>query len=607
MLGGQPCFRQGDLSGGSGVGKRTGVVMRLVAALLVAIVTAACATSHGVVRQDGAVMERWQNVRYFGGTLAQTALQGPCDFGRRVSTSDHLDFAIQSDRIVLSLPNWRSCPVTQREIIGAAITRLGYARRSRQVDDGGCFGAGCAVAAVVDLLRPDTVTRHFVSIDFRDVAGASASALFYLEGRDTETLLRSLSRMSGAPINASSLDAAQLAKDLEVTVSADALELLVPGVPLWQSHQVVLEGNVSHLAPDGSVALADGALWDVSTARELSRLPQRPEGPNLTKFSPDGHTLVLGHNSGPWNGEGASQAGELAIVDVSRVKQLDPVSGLPWLDRLIVSPDSARVFAFHESPIVTKGNVWTRASVSGVEVGVSAIALDRAEVVWRVSLPAERVRRDLRGADAWSTGVLAFGNEWVGVWQGTTGESLYGPSPVLQDLPPEERPSAILNAVWRDGRIIVVYGSKAGRAIASIDVVSGQTVRSDQFPTATNLFFGSWWNPDRTVLLVGSLDGLALWNTATLTMTGALIEHRRLVGWRSASFDGSGRLAATLARGPEGLQNHVVIWDVVTRTPVGQCLLDGAETIQFAPDGRAVLGFREKEVLFCGAAAEDDE
>ena len=116
-----------------------------------------------------------------------------------------------------------------------------------------------------------------------------------------------------------------------------------------------------------------------------------------------------------------------------------------------------------------------------------------------------------------------------------------------------------------------------------------------------------WFDPDRTVLLVNSQDGLALWNTATLTLIGTLVEAKHVAGVTSASFDASGRIIATATHSPEGFDMHVVIWDVSSLTPVGQCLMNGGDTVRLASDGRTVLGAREKEVILCRASEDDKE
>jgi len=46
----------------------------------------------------------------------------------------------------------------------------------------------------------------------------------------------------------------------------------------------------------------------------------------------------------------------------------------------------------------------------------------------------------------------------------------------------------------------------------------------------------------------------------------------------------------------------VVITDVYTRTPVGQCLLGGAEAMQLASDGRTILGYQGNRLLLCERA-----
>jgi len=94
---------------------------------------------------------------------------------------------------------------------------------------------------------------------------------------------------------------------------------------------------------------------------------------------------------------------------------------------------------------------------------------------------------------------------------------------------------------------------------------------------------------------------LSLWDTETLRLVGDLNPQPGR-GRLFAEFDASGKLLATMPDTSEGLDRHVVITDVQTRTPVGQCLLGDSKAMQFASDGRTVLGYQGSSVLFCKRA-----
>jgi WD40 repeat protein len=262
------------------------------------------------------------------------------------------------------------------------------------------------------------------------------------------------------------------------------------------------------------------------------------------------------------------------------------VGPLPWIDRLLLAPEATLALAFVRTASAQGG---------GLESTVSAIAIDRGQVVWRASVPASR-GAEVGRSDAGR--VLAFGNDWIRLWQGATGESLFDSIAVLKQLPAEQPPVAIVDVASLKDRVFVVYGMKAGKQFASIDMNSGRVLNSTQLSGSSAIGFQTWWSPDRKILLVASPDSLSLWDTDTLRLIGDLNPQpgpSRLF----AEFDASGELLATMRYSAEGLDRHVVITDVRTRTPVGQCLLGDADAMHLASDGRTVLGYQGNRLLFC--------
>ena len=72
-----------------------------------------------------------------------------------------------------------------------------------------------------NLLRRKAITLHFLSLDYQEAGGDSASATFYLEGQDAASLLKSLSRISKVPVEVTATDAAALDRGVDVVVSVD--------------------------------------------------------------------------------------------------------------------------------------------------------------------------------------------------------------------------------------------------------------------------------------------------------------------------------------------------------------------------------------------------
>ena len=168
--------------------------------------------------------ERWKDVHFSSGQLGDVRANDPCDFHRRLRLLPS-ELLVESDRIAFALPRINSstlsCPAARREI---TITRLGFSRGSRKEPSLGGGGGDMLSASVVgmrSLLRRKTVTLHFLSFNYQEAGGDSASATFYLEGQDAASLLKSLSRISKVPVEVTASDAAALDGGVNVLVSPD--------------------------------------------------------------------------------------------------------------------------------------------------------------------------------------------------------------------------------------------------------------------------------------------------------------------------------------------------------------------------------------------------
>ena len=168
--------------------------------------------------------ERWKDVHFSSGQLGAERANDPCDFHRRLRLLPS-DLLVVSDRIAFALPRINSsilsCPAERREI---TITRLRYSRGSRKEPSLGGGGGDILSAAVVgmqNLLRRKTSTLNFLSLDYQEAGGDSASATFYLEGQNAASLLKSLSRISKVPVEVTAVDVAGLDQGVVVLVDPD--------------------------------------------------------------------------------------------------------------------------------------------------------------------------------------------------------------------------------------------------------------------------------------------------------------------------------------------------------------------------------------------------
>jgi hypothetical protein len=361
---------------------------------------------------------------------------------------------------------------------------------------------------------------------------------------------------------------------------------LLANVPIWESHAFTLEGRISQILPDVSTALANRALWDLETGTLRRRLTQPPPKGHTQdeRLAGGGRWLLWARNSGAVNGKNAMQAGEVTIMDTTAAAPVARVGPLPYIRDVLPVPEAALALAVFRTP-----------SAEGrFESSVSAIALDRGEVIWRTTVPTgPRIGR----SDA--SRVLAFGRDWIRLWNSATGENLFDASAFLRQA--ELVPAAILESALVKDRMIVVYETKAGAAIAAIDLSSGRVLNQTPLPRSIGGALRTRWSPDGNVLLMLSQDRLSLWDTDTLRLVGELNVPPGK-GRVFAELDASGTLLATMRDTREGLDRQVVIIDVHTRTPVGQCLLGNAETMQFASTGRTVLGYQDNRLLSCKRA-----
>jgi len=535
--------------------------------------------------------ERWKNVHYSSGRLGGERLNASCDFHRRLRFDlEGFELSAERDRIAFILPpitySFRACPAERREI---TITRIAFSRGSRRL--GALSGGDLATAAIATLINvfgAKTSPRYFLSLDYREPGGDEASATFYFDGKKPAALLASLSRISKVPVNVTPSEAAILGRSVTVSVSVDPHRRLLANVPIWKSHALALDGSISQIAPDGSVALADDALWELPTGKLRRRLA-RPSRRDTVKelLAADGRWLVWAGNSGPINGKNTTRAGEVTITDTAAAT-VAHVGPFPYILDILLAPDATLALALFKNPQPQDARLAST---------VSAIALDRGAVIWQAPVPAVARRTRIGRSDP--ARVLAFGSDWIRLWNAATGETLFDSMAVVADG--EHEPIAIVDAASVEERIIVVYGTKAGNHIASIDLKSGRVVTKAQLSAASDPARQTWWSPARNVVLMAFDDRLSLWDTETLRLVGDL-NPQSGAGRLFAEFDASGGLLATMRSTSEGLDRHVVITDVHTRTAVGQCLLGDAEAMQLASDGRTVLGHQGNRLLSCTRA-----
>ena len=202
---------------------------------------------------------------------------------------------------------------------------------------------------------------------------------------------------------------------------------------------------------------------------------------------------------------------------------------------------------------------------------------------------------------------MAF-KDWVGVWDGNTGESLIAPDTVLQDLPFEEQAGRIIDAhvVGAPPRLLVLYSSRQGWMLSEIEFVSGTRVRTKRLleKGPRQIWNSHWFSSDRARLLLRSESGLTLWDTETFTLLGSLVGQTGTDGNLLVSFDALDSRVATAVHDVALKRVHAVIWEVATRRPVGQCLLNATSNGRLLPDGRALLAARGKAIVICEARAD---
>jgi hypothetical protein len=533
---------------------------------------------------------RWKDIQFSWGWLGREQADASCDFNHRLR-SEYFDLSVERDRIAFSLPpinypyHGRSCPSDRREI---TITRIGFSRGLRGVHPavGGGDVVSAAVAVVGNIFTAKAITRYFLSLDYLPRGGDEASATFYFEGQDATALLTLLSRISKVPVDVPESEAARFGQRVNLSVSPDPHRRLLANVPIWESQALALEGSISEIAPDGSIALANHAIWDLQTGKLRRRLAGPPHKRDTMRelLAGEGRWLLWAGNSGALNSRNAMRAGEVTITDTTAAAPVAHVAPLPYIIDVLLAPEANLAIVVGKS----------HAQEDPYGSSVSTIALDRGEVIWQAPVPR---RPTIGRSDA--ARVLAFGRDWIRLWNAATGETLFDSIAVLRQA--DQPPVAILNAASVEDRIILVYTTNVGTEIASIDIHSGRVLKQTQLSSrAIPHQTRTWWSPARNVLLVAFPDRWSLWDTDTQRLVGDL--NPQPGRGISADFGASGELLATMRDTSEGLDRHVVITDVHTRTPIGQCLLGDAERMHLTSDGRTVLGYQGNRLLFCKRA-----
>lgn len=153
---------------------------------------------------------RWKHIHLSSGRLGGERTNASCDFNHRLRFDARgFDLSVELNQVAFILPPvsqnipFRSCPSDRQEI---TITRIGFSRSVRRA--GRAVGAdpvSAAVAAAMYPFKAKTITRYFLSLDYRAQGVDEASATFYFEGQDPAALLTSLSRISKVPVDSLSL------------------------------------------------------------------------------------------------------------------------------------------------------------------------------------------------------------------------------------------------------------------------------------------------------------------------------------------------------------------------------------------------------------------
>jgi hypothetical protein len=324
-------------------------IWRIVGA---AIVLCTGLGAYGAVKSTVAAQSagRWKDIHFSSGRLGGERPNASCDFNHRLRLDyEGFELSVEQNRIAFTLSpvnyTFRSCPSDRHEI---TITRIGFSRGLRRADRAvGAELLSATVATVVNPFRAKTIPRYFLTLDYREPGGDEASGTFYFERHDPVALLTLLSRISKVPVDVSEPDAASLARSVDVSVSSDPHRRLLANVPTWEPHALALEANISQIVPDGSIALANRALWELQTGKLRRRLSEPPTK-RVTRaelLAGEGRWLLWAGNSGALNGKNAMRAGEVTITDTTAAATVARVGPLPYILDVLFAPDATLALA----------------------------------------------------------------------------------------------------------------------------------------------------------------------------------------------------------------------------------------------------------------------
>ncbi len=332
-------------------------------------------------------------------------------------------------------------------------------------------------------------------------------------------------------------------------------------------------------SPDGKSLFSgtdqgSGKIWDVRSGKPLSQPVQHQNTVSAARFSPDGRTIVTGGRDGGVRFWDVATGRQLAGTLSSRKM---PVSDLAF------TADGNRLVIVRGEETV--GQIDLLQLARGVSHATRKTREPLHKADWVANTTLSWFGRNLVDCSPDTTRVIAARHNYAGLYDSASGQPVH-----LDSGGPfrSSYPAVGVTAFSPDGRCFATSSRDVTPASDARlwDATTGRLIGSPL--PHTNYVAALAFSPDGKILATGDYDrGVHFWDTITGRRIGSSLPQAEIV--IALAFSPDGKTLAVGLASDSSKRASVILWDVKSRTQLGQLIPTFAGLFRFSGDGKRLL------------------